>query len=330
MQSTSARTVIVTGGNVGLGLACVRALAQDPSGSAPWHVVVACRDPDRARETVERLQQEARAGGSSARVEAMRLDLASFQAVREFAGLLGRRLDAGELPPLRALVCNAGVQSGGKETFTADGFESTFGVNHLGHFLLVDLLAPRLVAPARVAVVASGTHDPAQKTGMPAPAWNEPAALAKGTLGLPAARDSVASAARRRYTTSKLANVYFTRALARRLPAGVTANAFDPGLMPGTGLVREAPAPLRFVWHQVLPRMLPLLRRLVSANIHTPAESGAALARLVTDPALAGTTGKYFEGTREIPSSEESYDEERAEQLWQASLALTGRGAGAA
>ncbi len=323
---TTPRTAIITGGNTGLGYACAHSLLDDASGASPWNVVIACRNPDRAQEAVERLRQVAKASGSPARVEAMRLDLASLQSVREFVGELGRRLDAGDLPPVHALVCNAGVQSGDKKTFTMDGFESTFGVNHLGHFLLVNLLLPRLAPPARVAVVASGTHDPAQKTGMPAPAWNDPTALAKGDLGPLAARDSPTKIGQRSYTTSKLANIYFSHGLARRLPAGVTVNAFDPGLMPGTGLVREGAAPLRFLWHQVLPRIIPLLRRLLSPNIHTPAESGAALAQLVHDPALAGTSGKYFEGTREIRSSTESYDEARIQQLWQDSAALTGLG----
>ncbi len=226
-------------------------------------------------------------------------------------------------PVACALVCNGGVQSGGEMTFTKEGFESTFGVNHLGHFLLVNLLAPRLIPPARVVLVASGTHDPAQKTGMPAPAWNDPAALAKGELGPTTGKDSPIVAGRRRYTTSKLASLYFNYGLVSRVPAGVTVNAFDPGLMPGTGLTREAGAPLRFVWNHVLPRILPLLRVVLYPNIHTPAESGAALARLVADPALAQTTGKYFEGGREIRSSQESYDEDRAERLWQVSDELT-------
>jgi NAD(P)-dependent dehydrogenase (short-subunit alcohol dehydrogenase family) len=254
----------------------------------------------------------------------MRLDLASLRSVRDFVDEIGHRLDAGNLPPLYAIVCNAGVQSGGKLTFTADGFESTFGVNHLGHFLLVNLLLARLTAPARLVVVASGTHDPALKTGVPAPAWNDPVALAKGELGPLAAKDGPRKRGQRSYATSKLANVLFSYELARRLPSGVTVNAFDPGLMPGTGLVRDGAAPLRFLWHQVLPRILPLLRRAISPNIHTPAESGAALARLVLDSSLARVSGKYFEGMREIPSSTESYDNTRAEELWRASIALTG------
>ena len=111
--------------------------------------------------------------------------------------------------------------------------------------------------------------------------------------------------------------------MASRLPRGVTVNAFDPGLMPGTGLIRNAPGPLRAITAHVLPRIIPILRRVMSPNVHTVEESGAALARLLIDPALAGTPGRYFEGQREIRSSAESYDENRAGELWQASAVLT-------
>jgi NAD(P)-dependent dehydrogenase (short-subunit alcohol dehydrogenase family) len=252
-------------------------------------------------------------------VEAMSLDLASLASVGAFAGQLTKRLDAGTIPPLHAVVCNAGVNPLNTKTTTADGFESTFGINHLGHFLLVNELLPVLQSPGRVVVVASGVHDPAQKSGVPAPAWNDPAALARGELGPAGAADKSMAYGQRRYSTSKLANVYFTYALSRRLPAEVTANAFDPGLMPRTSLMREAPAPLRFIAHHI---PISLLRRLFSPNVHTAQESGDFLARLVTDPELSAVTGRYFEGGRQIRSSDESYNEERAEGLWNASMTI--------
>jgi NAD(P)-dependent dehydrogenase (short-subunit alcohol dehydrogenase family) len=318
------RTAVITGANTGLGYACAHALLASTDGE-PWHVVLACRSEERGRTAKARLDKTA---GADGRVEVMTLDLASLQSVRAFAADLTDRLRTGTLPPLHALVCNAGVQSGATSSVTADGFEATFGVNHLGHFLLVNLLLSALEPPARVVVVASIVHDPAKNAGLPAPAWNDPAALARGELGPAAAGDKPLAGARRRYATSKLANVYFTYALARRLPDGVTANAFDPGLMPGTGLVREAPAPLRFANAHVLPHIIPLARRLHMPNIHTVNESGDSLARLLTDPALAHTTGKYFEGRQEIRSSEESYDQARGEELWRESETLTASGAG--
>jgi NAD(P)-dependent dehydrogenase (short-subunit alcohol dehydrogenase family) len=258
--------------------------------------------------------------GAAGRVEAMSLDLSSLASVRAFAAELKKRLMARTIPPLHAVVCNAGMNPLNTKTMTADGFESTFGINHLGHFLLVNELLPLLQSPARVVIVASGVHDPAQKSGVPAPAWNDPVALAHGELGPAAAFDKALASGQRRYSTSKLANVYFTYALARRLPAGMTANAFDPGLMPGTGLMREAPVALRFILRHI---PIGLLRRLFSPNVHTAEESGAALARLVTDPELNTITGRYFEGRRQIRSSEESYNDERALELWNASVTLT-------
>ena len=80
----------------------------------------------------------------------MPLDLASLASVRSFAAKLKDRLKAAELPPLHGLVCNAAVQ--GARTFTADGFESTFGVSHLGHYLLVNLLVPLMEKPAYCSV----------------------------------------------------------------------------------------------------------------------------------------------------------------------------------
>ena len=316
------QTVIVTGGNSGLGYACASALL---AASPPWHVVIACRNPLRAQNAVETLRKSAASGAT---VEAMDLDLGSLASIRAFAAKLDGKLQAAGLPPLHGLVCNAAVQ--GAKTFTVDGFETTFGVSHLGHYLLVNLLLPLMEKPGRIAVVASGVHDPAElakvpaSAGVPVPAWNTPTALAKGELGPEAANDDAKADRGRRYSTTKLANVYFTYGLAPRLPEGNTVNAFDPGLMPGTGLAREYPAVARFAWHAILPRVIPLLRLILMKNIHTPKESGSALARLIIDPTLAATNGKYFEGMREIPSSVESYDEGRAQELWRDSAILTG------
>ena len=313
-----ARTIVITGGTGGIGHACAAAILSSHNG--PWHVVLPYRDAGRGKAAVDKLAGAAVAANT---VEAMPLDLASLASVRAFAAELADRVRSSEIPPLYALVCNAGVQAGTSLTTTDDGFESTFGINHLGHFLLVNELMPILQPPARVIVVASDTHDPALKLGVPAPAWNSTPALARGELGPAAAYDRPFSAGQRRYSTSKLANVYFIYALARRLPAGVTANAFNPGLVPGTGLQREAVAPLRFAAEHVLPHVRWLLRRVVTPNVHTLEESGGSLAWLATAPELTGTTGKYFDQRQAIASSEESYDSVRAEQLWEDSLTLT-------
>jgi NAD(P)-dependent dehydrogenase (short-subunit alcohol dehydrogenase family) len=315
------RTVVITGGNTGLGYACAAALLASKD-DVPWRVILACRSHERGQEAASRLERTA---GAHGHVEAMTLDLASLASVRVFASELAARVGSGEIPPPYGLVCNAGVQSWTTRSFTADGFEATFGVNHLGHFLLVKLLLPVLNRSARIVVVASGVHDPTNNWGLPAPAWNDTASLCKGKLGAEAAYDKAVAYGQRLYTTSKLANIYFTYALARRLPPGITANAFDPGLTPGTGLTRDAPAPIRFIAKHILPRAIPLLRHhYKNSNVHSLEDSGRSMARLLIDPELAGTTGKYYQEWRQVSSSPESYDEARAEELWEASKTITG------
>ena len=103
----------------------------------------------------------------------------------------------------------------------------------------------------------------------------------------------------------------------------IDLNVFDPGLMPGTGLARDWGPLGRFVSNGLLPPLVPIVRRLgVSAN--TAEASGRALAHLTTDPSLEGVSGRYFELGKEARSSEESYDRNKAEELWETSDALIG------
>ena len=291
------RSAIITGAGTGLGFECARALlAGDPS----WHVVLAVRDRGRGTAAVERL-------GAAERCTVMALDLASLESVRAFVGNV-RDITAAAIPPLHAIICNAGVQVVSGSRRTVDGFEATFGVNHLGHFALVQGILDRLRRPARILVVSSGTHDPDKHTGMPAPCYTSAAELAV------AATDG-----RRSYTTSKLCNVLFAYQLDRRLghgAQGITVNAFDPGLMPGSGLARDYSPLQRFAWRYLLPalRVLPA--------VHSTRTSGAHLAALVADPRFDGVTGRYFDGLKPVRSSAESYDHALAVDLWQTSERL--------
>ncbi len=124
---------------------------------------------------------------------------------------------------------------------------------------------------------------------------------------------------RRRYTTSKLCNLLFAYQLDRRLEhgaKGVTVNAFDPGMMPGSGLGRDYPPLQRFAWNYVLPalRFLP--------GVNSTRTSGRHLAALAADPRLNGVTGMYFEGARPALSSSDSYDIGKAQELWATSERL--------
>jgi NAD(P)-dependent dehydrogenase (short-subunit alcohol dehydrogenase family) len=295
------KSVIITGATSGLGLECARALLDsDPS----WHLVLPVRDRNRGAAAVAEL-------GEPQRCTVMGMDLASLASVRAFTD----DLRSASLPPLHAVVCNAGLQVVSGTEWTVDGVETTFGVNHLGHFALVQGLLDVLARPARILLVSSGTHDPTKRTGMPHPRYRSAAELAH-----PA--ESAEVDGRRRYTTSKLCNVLYAYELDRRLgstPGGVTVNAFDPGLMPGSGLARDYSTLGRLAWRYLFPalRVLP--------NVNSTRASGRHLAALVNDARFDGVSGQYFEGRRPIKSSVDSYDAGKARDLWETSEALMTR-----
>ena len=297
------KTFIVTGGNSGLGFECASVLAKD-SGNL---VVIACRDVRQGEEAVTRMKD------ASGNIRVLALDLASQPSIHAFVD----EFRAGRFPPLTGLVCNAGGQNVAAPTKTPDGYETTFATNHLGHYLLTRLLLPDFASGARITFTASGTHDPAQKTGMPAPQYTTAEAAAHDFKpGL--------KAGQRRYTTSKLCNIYTTYELARRLASSPDArlqslrvNALDPGLMPATGLARSYPPPLRFVSRYILPAL-----SLVMSNVHNPATSGRRLA-LLASGGEGDATGKYFSDGKESPSSADSYNAANALDLWTTSARMT-------
>jgi NAD(P)-dependent dehydrogenase (short-subunit alcohol dehydrogenase family) len=247
-------TILITGATRGLGLGAARS-AKDRA-----TVLVSGRD---------RIRTEGAAAEIGA--EAFVLDLDSLADV--YAAV-----DA--LPHVDAVVCNAGLQVPGAKRMTKDGFEETFQVNFLSHLALVDGLLGRERAPARVIWVGSGTHDPAQHSGMPNPREDDLEAIALGDMGM----DD--NAGRRRYTTSKLLTTAVTGGLARERPDLYVA-CLDPGLMTATGLAREYPSPIARVY-MALGRAVAVL-----PFASTPERSGAHLASLALDdppPAPSGTT----------------------------------------
>lgn len=309
--------ILVTGGNSGIGYECVRRLARERRA-----ILIASRDRAASAAAVARIRDET----GNAEVAEMGVDLGSLASIRDFV----REIEARDVP-VQAVVCNAGLQTSGKQIVrSADGFERTFAVNHLGHFLLVNLLLRRLAVhtPARVMIVASGVHDPKLRTGMPHPDVGHFDVLAQSGGSKPDGFEP-----RRAYVNSKLCNLWFAYELARRIAAaGLTSrdhplsvNAYEPGLVPGSGLAREYPPALRWLWLRVLPAVARVATRL-TPTINTADAAGDALARLVLDPALERISGKYFPSHArwgEAPSSDASYDHVRAAALWDASVRYT-------
>jgi NAD(P)-dependent dehydrogenase (short-subunit alcohol dehydrogenase family) len=285
------KTIIITGANSGLGFECARNIA----GSSPEHrVVLACRNMAKA----EQAKAEIIDSSGNSDVHAMELDVSSLASVRSFV----KRYSEDGPSPLYGLVCNAGIM-GANVGMTPEGFDCVFATNHLGHFLLTNLLLPYMQPTGRVINVSSDMHNP------PGPKLDWPGAEA---LAHP---DKKRSGDRRRYSYSKLCNLYFTYELCTRLKrihSTITVNAFNPGLMTDTNF---APDKSRFT---------PVFLKMVSDRVGSLVNSGAALAELMTEPQYGQVSGKYYDrSTEEQQSSPLSYDKENALELWNMSAGYT-------
>ncbi|MEX0800715.1 MAG: SDR family oxidoreductase [Dehalococcoidia bacterium] len=278
------KTVLITGGNSGIGRETAAGLAR--MGAT---VAITSRDREKGQRTA------AEVGAQSGReVECLHLDLASLASVRSLAADFLQRYD-----DLHVLINNAGLILGDRR-LTDDGFEMTFGVNHLGHFLLTDLLLDRIKAsaPARIINVSSRAHR------------RVPEGLDFGDLQAEKSYRGLQV-----YSRSKLANVYFTRELARRLEgAGVTVNSLHPGGV-ATGFARDGDVKGLYGW----------LVRLASPFLKTPEQGARTSIYVASAPELEGVTGKYFSDSKETEPAPAALDDEAAKRLWAASEELIAR-----
>lgn len=289
MPGYQPRVVLITGGNSGIGFVTANKLAKKGI-----TVILASRNQEASTKAITRI----RAANPNAIVESIPLDLSSFASVRQCASAFQAKGY-----PLHILINNAGGSVPGKQpSFTADGYELTFGTNHLGHFLLTNLLLEDLKrsAPARVITVSSELHNPDHTRG-PAPDFDY-----NNLKGEKYYNSQIF------YRNSKLANMWFAYELQRRLVGtGVTSNAVCPGFVPAAIAARRKSSIQKFFYGQIMTRM-PFARSLEQAS-----DSYMVAA---TDPALDGIGGKFIVDGKEKPSSDESYDEEKARRLWELSM----------
>ncbi len=272
----SEQTFLVTGANTGIGKATAEELARRGG-----RVYVAARSAAKGEAAVAAIK----AATGSDSVWFLALDLADLPSVRACAdAFLARR------EPLHVLVNNAGI--GGAHGVTRQGFELMFGVNHLGHFLLTQLLLDRLTesAPARVVTVASDAHYSAR--GIDFDVLRRPA---RGITGLPA------------YGVSKLCNVLFSAELARRTGGtGVHAYALHPGVV-ASDIWRRVPWPVR-----------PLVtRRMLSVS-----DGAATSVYCATSAEVAQESGLFYDKCAVREASAVATPSLAAE-LWQRSEAWT-------
>ncbi len=269
-QSLSGRVALITGANTGIGLVTARELAARGA-----HVFIACRSIEKGQAAVEEIRK---ATGTS-QVEMLALDLGDFASVRQCAQtFLARDL------PLHLLINNAGLA--GAKGLTQSGFELAFGTNHLGPFLLTQLLADciKQSAPARIVTVASRAHT--RVSGIDFEAVQKP------TIG---------KAGLSEYGVSKLANVLFSAELGRTLAgSGVTTYALHPGVV-ASDVWRKLPQPFRAV------------AKLFMISVE---EGAATTLYCATSPEVSAQTGVYYDKCSIREPSKVAQEAALAAELW--------------
>jgi NAD(P)-dependent dehydrogenase (short-subunit alcohol dehydrogenase family) len=276
------KTIVMTGGSSGLGALAAEALARQA-----------------------RLRVGVR-GQAPPGLQTAPLDLARLDSVRAFAASCEE--------PIDVLVLNAGASFSGLG-YTEDGFERTFAINHLAHYLLLRLLQDKLAPAATVILTSSGTHDPAERTRLPPPTHADARLLARPE-GDPDASPG------RAYSASKLCNVLTARALAQRAP-GLTVLAWTPGPTPGTGLVRDQGLAVSLIWKLLgtpVGRLFP--------RYNTPEAAGRALVELALGRIQAPPGELYAalrgEGLVWTQPSDLARRDDLALALWRDSAELVG------
>jgi NAD(P)-dependent dehydrogenase (short-subunit alcohol dehydrogenase family) len=279
MADMNGKVVLVTGANTGIGKEAALALAK--MGAT---IVIAARNRAKGEHAADEIATKA-----GRRPELIDLDLASFASIRAAAARFLARHEK-----LHVLVNNAGLVLETRTT-TVEGFETTFGVNHLGHFLLTQLLlgalkkAAKEDGEARVVNVSSDAHRWARR-GLD---WDDLQSEKKY-----ASFDV--------YAKSKLANLYFTRALARRLDGtGVTTNALHPGVVA-----------TEFASSDDVGFFTSFGFKIVRPFLKTPAQGAATTIHLASAPELRGVSGKYFADSKPKHPMRIAQDDALAERLW--------------
>jgi NAD(P)-dependent dehydrogenase (short-subunit alcohol dehydrogenase family) len=245
--------VVMTGGTAGLGKVAVRRISAMPD----TRLLLGTRTTGPASDPDP--------GSDPGPGERLPLDLSRLASVREFARTVAETLGT---TPIDVLVLNAGIQQATNRNRTEDGFETTFAINHLAHYLLLRLLLPALAENATVVITTSDTHDP--KTN----AFGAPRDLDPGSLADPSSHGGF-SAGFRAYAASKLCNLLTARVLAAEEPR-LRVIAYNPGFTPGTALQRDWP-----LWARMAVTVGKAMRPV--AGLATVEQAGDALVDLATD-----------------------------------------------
>jgi NAD(P)-dependent dehydrogenase (short-subunit alcohol dehydrogenase family) len=276
----SGKICLVTGANAGIGKATALGLAK--LGAT---VVMVCRNSQKGEVAREEIQ----AGSGNSHVDLLIADLSSQQSIRQLAQDFQRKYTQ-----LHVLVNNAG-SSFARGQVSPDGIEMTLAVNHLASFLLTNLLLDTIKAsaPARIVNVSSEMQF-------------------RGFIDFDDLEGKRKYSITGAYAQSKLANVLFTYALARRLEGtGVTVNCLHPGVV------------VTKIWASALPSWLQFLGGIIRLFGVTAEQGALTSIYLASSPEVEGVTSKYFDRCKAIPSAKISYDQGVQERLWTISETLT-------
>ncbi len=270
-QDLAGKRYVITGANTGIGKETVRTLAARGA-----RITLAGRSEAKTQPVIAELKQ---ATGNDA-LDFIALDLGDLASVRACADELVKRGG-----PIDALINNAGL--GGMRGLTKDGFEIHFGTNHLGHFLLTTRLLPLIEATphARIVNVSSASHYQAKRID-----WDALRTSTKSVTGM------------QEYAVSKLANVLFTKELARRLsPDRVTTYSLHPGVIASD------------IWGRRMPRPLAWL---VTRFMKSTADGALTTIHCTASPSVAAETGLYYTDSKEKRPSRLADDAALATELW--------------
>lgn len=296
--------IVITGATSGIGLECALQMARIAKDE---QIIIPARNINAGKDVVEKIR--ARTGYQN--IKCLELDLASLHSIRHFSETLSKE----KYPPISVLINNAGVQVIGETKYTSDGFEQTFGVNHLGAFALTIQLLHMMKNDGHILFTSSETHDPALKTPIQPPVYTSAKELA-----FPIETSEKQNiVGQRRYSTSKLCNIMTVYKLQEQLKnTSIRVNAYDPGMTPGTGLARTYSPIMRFLWNNVFP-----ILTLLKSNVHTPAQAGKNLANLAYSEKHINLKGIYFSNKKVVKTSIDSYNKRFQQDLWSGSLKLT-------
>ncbi|KAJ5904172.1 hypothetical protein N7504_006555 [Penicillium tannophilum] len=312
-------TVLITGANGSLALGFTKSFLS----LYPNHTLIATvrnPSPEKDPNTAKLVQLVSKYPKANVLIEG--LDLSNLANVRSFAEKLSTRINAGELPRLTALICNAAsISLGGGQKFTSDGYETTFQISHLSHYLLVlKLLDSMDVRSGRIVMLGSITH----YTDKPNPFYSLKTYVPNDVEELvkpgPDPQSLVYDRGFQRYGMAKLANVTFANDLNRRLKkdpklSNVFAVSMDPGGLPSSRGQAEQKFSLRLIF-AVINFLMPVLKHLTT-EFRTTDDSGRDLVAVSVNPMFHGKSG-YFVGQIQGSSTPASEELEWQKRLWNA------------